>query len=376
MRRKLSADVVLGVAALAVVLVVALAKALHPQAAPSVPSSYDTGRYGYAAYRDLLLREGLRVRRFERDHYFLRESNLQTLILAQPSGGVTRNDVLALKAWVSGGGHLIVLAPPYGGRLDALAGIPASKPLAKPAARAYPFSALLPQTRGVQSVTGSFADVFAWNASRKAVPLLAMTQGIAAMTYPLGAGRVTLLTDAGVFSNARLSNAGNAQFAVQILGPHPGAIAFDETVQGYGSGQSLWAALPKASRIGAVLAAFAVLVAILGNVLRFAPPVPPARVSERDSSAYITSMANLLARAGARRKALHDAGASALQSVRRAAGVSERTPLRAFLARVPDGPQRAMVLELDRLLDVETPSNSQLLRAGALAAQLRKDTAS
>lgn len=374
MRPRISGDVAVGIAALALVLVLALAKTLHPPPALSTPSSYDTGRYGYAAYHDLLQREHFSVRRFERDHYFLHESGIGTLILAQPAQGVTRNAVLALKAWVSDGGHLIVLAPPYGGSLDALLGIPGSKALATPARRAYPFSPSLPQVRGVESVAGSFSDIFAWSASRKAVPLLAMRQGIAAMTYPLNAGRVTLITDAGLFSNSRLGDAGNARFAVQVLGVRPGAIAFDETVQGYGGGQSLWAALPVPARIAAMLLGFALLLAIAGNVLRFAPPVPPARDPERDSSAYITSMANLLARAGARRKALGDAGASALQSVRRAAGVSQRAPLRSFLARIPDERERAMVLELDRLLDVAMPSNTELLRAGALAAQLRKET--
>lgn len=382
MRRKISGDVIAGAIALVLILALAFARNAREQAAvPSSPSSYDTGRYGYAAFYDLLRAEHLDVGRFERDHHFLRESAIATLIFAQSpfdaltrrATGVSRNDVLALKIWVQEGGRLVVLAPPYGGELDSLVGIPASRARRKKATVAYPFAAL-PETRGVAAVAGSFEADFAWDASRKALPLLAVRSGIVAMTYPLGRGRVTVLTDPMVFANENLARAGNARFAVQVLGAHPGPIAFDETIHGFGASQSLWDALPQAARIGAVMAAFALLIALLGTLIRFAPPVPAAREEERDSSAYITSMANLLARAQAKRKALLDTSDAALRAVRRSLGVSERTPLREFLARIGDAREREAVLELDRLRDVANPRDSELLRAGTLAAQLRKET--
>lgn len=382
MQRRISGEMLAGVVALVLIVVLALARgARDVPPTPSTPSSYDTGRYGYAAYYDLLKREGFTVRRFERDHHFLSETGTGTLIVAQSpfdalanrAAGVTRNDVISIKVWVQGGGHLIVLAPPYGGDLDALAGIPSSRALRKKVSAVYPFADLA-QVRGVRSVSGAVREVFPWNASPKALPLLAVSGGAVALTYPFGRGRVTAVTDPAIFSNAMLARRDNARFAVQLLAARPGAIAFDETVHGFGTSESLWASLPASAQTGAALAALALLLGITGNMLRFAPPIPPARAPERDSSAYITSMANLMARAHAKQGAVRDTADAALRAVRRSLGLSERTPLRELLTRIGDAPNGPLVLELDRLRDVENPTNAELMRAGTLAAHLRKET--
>ena len=381
MLRKGGGNAIAGATALVILLVLAFAQSARDVEVPvSSPSSYDTGRYGYRALYELLKREHLEPRRFTRDHHFLKDET-GTLVVAQSAfdalaaqkAGIARNDVLAIKGWVQRGGHAVVLAPPYGNELDTLLGIPASRPMRKRQTAAYPFAAM-PQTRGVRSVSGAYAQDFAWEAAPKAVPLLATHSGIVGMRYRLGNGTVTVFTDPFIFSNEHLAQTGNARFAVQLLSAHPGGIAFDETIHGFGVTQSLWEALPWTVQWGVVLLGTALILGIAGNVVRFAPALKLERVDERDSSAYITSMANLFMHARAKEKTLRDVALSALRTVRRNLGIAERTPVKALLARIGDPGQRSEVLELDRLGDRRDPTDSELLRAGALAAHLRKET--
>lgn len=377
MPHRTSKETFLGVAALVLVLLLALARSSQEhRAQPSTPTSYDTGRYGYRALYDLLEREGIRIARFTRNHHFL-DRHVGTLIVARSAYGaasdeVSRNDVLNLKDWVHRGGVLVVLAPPYGDAYDTLLGIPSSRAARVRSQAAVPFDPS-PTAQGVSSIAGDFADEFALGASLKALPMLVTKSGIVAMHYRLGSGAVVAFTDYSIFSNANLDRADNARFAVQLFAGLPAPVAFDETIHGYGTQQSLWGALPGPVHVSLYLIVFALLVSIAGNLWRFAPPLAGPREIERDSSAYITSMANLLARAHASGKALRDDADSALRAVRRALGLSERTTIATVLARLHDPRQRQAVLELDRLRDLERPSDAELLRAGALSFQLRKD---
>lgn len=378
MPRKAGKDAFFGAAALALVLLLAVARSSQQHGAlASTPTSYDTGRYGYRALHDLLARERIGISRFNRNHHFL-DRRTGTLIVARSAygaaaePGLSRNDVLNLKDWVRRGGALVVLAPPYGDAYDTLLGIPASRAARVTYHGAVPFGPS-PATQGVSSIAGDFATEFALNGSVKALPRFVTRSGIVAMHYHLGAGTVMVFTDYSIFSNANLARAGNARFAVQLFAGLPEPVAFDETIHGYGTQGSLWAALPAPVHFAVYLSVFALLLSIVGNLWRFAPPVSGARLSERDSSAYIASMANLLARAHASGKALRDDADSALRAVRRAFGLSERTKISVVLGRLHDARQRQAVLELDRLCDLERPSDAELLRAGALSSQLRKD---
>ena len=379
MRRRPSADLVLGVAALLLVILLSFARATQQQSAPpSTPSSYDAGRYGYRALYELLRREHLAVERFTFNHHFL-SARIGTLILAQSEfdilanrkAGISRNDVLSLKQWVRGGGDLVVLAPPYGSDEDTTLGIPASKQT-RTEHEALPFTRIA-FLRGVTQIGGSFSSAFALDASQKMVPLLVTPQGLAAIEFTSGAGRVIVFTDPSIFSNAALARDDNARFAVQLLSTLRGPVAFDETVHGFGQQQSLWNALPPPVHLAVYLALFALALSIARNVWRFAPALVPQLQSERDSSAYITSMANLLAHARASGKAMRDDADSALRAVRRACGVSERTKIVTLSSRLNDSQKYEQVLELDRLRDIQNPTDAELLRAGILSSQLRKD---
>jgi hypothetical protein len=166
---------------------------------------------------------------------------------------------------------------------------------------------------------------------------------------------VIAITDASIFSNRTLARAGNAGYAYDLLAV--GFVAFDERVHGYAEDRSFWAALPTPVHVAIFIALAIVALVLVGANLRFAPALPADSAGDRDSAAYIDSMARLLARGGAARRALADC----VDSVARAA------------ARIDRDGWRETLRELEALRRVERPSAADLVRAGQLSTRLRKD---
>ena len=378
-QRKVSWEAVIGSAALLALVLLAFAREQQHAAQPdlSTPSTFDYGLFGYTALYDLLRRENVSVSRFERAHALLSDATTTLVVAQTPSdilaghSGFSRNDVVGLKDWVSGGGRLILLSPPYGDAGDTMLGIPASRERQRAVTNATPF-ANLAVTAAIRSVRGDFRTQFDDAATPKALPLLVTRDGIVALQYRLGRGKIVVLTDPSVFANERLDQADNARFALNLLGGSD-AVAFDESIHGYVRGDSLWNVLPAGAHLAVYVVGVAVLLALVGSLFRFAPPIPLEEADERDSSAYITSMAQLLARGRAARKALRDGADFALRAVRHSLGVSERTPIGRVATRVERPELRMQILELDRLRDLESPTDAELMRAGWLCVRLRKE---
>ncbi|MDP9025398.1 MAG: hypothetical protein M3N13_08500, partial [Candidatus Eremiobacteraeota bacterium] len=83
MQRKPSGDLLVGIGALVLVVVLTVARAsVEPKTTFSTPASFDTGRYGYRAVYELLRREHILVTRFTKNHRFLNK-RVGTLVLAQ-----------------------------------------------------------------------------------------------------------------------------------------------------------------------------------------------------------------------------------------------------------------------------------------------------
>ncbi len=374
-RLRLRWDVVAGAGALLLFLALALMRAQEGGSArTSTPSTFDYGPSGYSALYQMLRAEGVAVARFERSHLQLQGVSSALLIAQVPygslaGGGLARNDVIALKDWVLRGGRLIVLSPPYGDEGDTLLGIPASRSVAA-LQRAVPF-ARLPVSAGVHAVKGSFAADFRLDAAPKALPLLVTGQGMVAIEYRFGRGSVVAITDPSIFGNQRLSEDDNARFAFNLLAPS--GVEFDEAIHGYTSGNSLWAALPAPARDAVYIAALILLLSLIGNIVRFAPPLQAPQADAPDSSAYLTAMARLLEHAGAAQRVLHDRAQFTLRAIRRAVGLSERTEMSALLEQIERAPIRSQLIELDHLQRVDNPSRAQLLRAGVLCAKLDKE---
>jgi hypothetical protein len=106
----------------------------------------------------------------------------------------------------------------------------------------------------------------------------------------------TVLLDGLQYTNLALERRPkNALRAYRALAGR-GLVAFDEYRHGYGAQRSIWSILPLPVRIACALAILALLLAIAGANIRFAPPIVREPPNDRDSSAYIVSMARLHAR--------------------------------------------------------------------------------
>jgi hypothetical protein len=124
--------------------------------------------------------------------------------------------------------------------------------------------------------------------------------GALLVDYAYGRGRIVVLSDPFIVSNAGINRADNLLLAANIVAAG-GVIAFDEFHQGYGSEQShalaYFAGTP-------VLWMFAQAGVIVLAVLwtrgrRFARPLPAPRVDRRSNLEFVASMAELQQRARA-----------------------------------------------------------------------------
>ncbi|MGA2760204.1 MAG: DUF4350 domain-containing protein [Candidatus Cybelea sp.] len=269
---------------------------LEQQRRPSVYSTYDTGPNGYRALYGVLQAAGVPVQRFERELGTL-DPAVRTLIVTgyehDPSAKpLDEHDAELLRRFVAGGGRLVAIDTDFAGPRDATpdAGTTLQAPGGGDAvalvSNAY--------TEGAARASGSIDWIFPFNEPR-GTPLLANNHGMVAISYRYGRGEVVAIAAPSLFGNAQLRNANNLRFAYNAIANH-GVAAFDEYVHGYDDRLTMWAVLP-----GPVHAAVWLIVAIVGLALiganvPFAPPYLPEPAHERDSSAYIAAMAELMRR--------------------------------------------------------------------------------
>ena len=356
-------DLALAVVALAIVVLLSLAQGTPPQ--PSTYSSYDTGPNGYRAVYEVMRREGLSVTRLESDLGTLHDQTA-TLVLSpniSPSGtapAVLDNaDAARLADFVRGGGRIVVLGDAL--PQAALKDLKLPSQTAVPATSEATRSADVVLTNGVTRVRGPFTDAF--NVPRRdfAVTLLLTVRGGAtAIAYPLGRGDVLAVTSPGIFSNAQIANDDNARFAYNLLSSG-GTVVFDETLHGYTSKQTVWQVLPASVHDAVWIVLAILLIAIIGGIFRSAPPVALQPRGERDSSAYVASMAALLRRARAGHAAVERFAEDALRHVQDRGAMRRSSEIAAQLE------------ELQQLRKLGRPDDGTLLEAARLNVRLRKE---
>ena len=360
-------------------------------AAPIVDtySSYDYHGGGYRAWYELLQREGVRIERFDRRPGYLDES-IDTFIAApsfpeflqkslqnQPMGRLSDIDYVALRDWAKRGGNLIWITD--GSNMSRELKLPDVSERGPTRDEAVPI-VLSPLTVGVTGVLGKGRLRAGFAEARAVSPLVADDTGAVLSEYPLGKGRVVLVTDPSLFDNSRLSQAGNARLAYNLamVGHTPrGAVAFDEWVHGYMGGDTWWSILPVPMRWALIVGAAAVLLLLVGTMLRFGPTARLPVETERTGAEYLASMATLLARGRAARKALADLVDNCLRDVAAAVGLPEgarAASIAQTLARTVEGESwAAQVIELDRMRSYLQPSPGELVRAAQLCSALRKE---
>lgn len=295
MRRAVRLDAVVLIIGVLVVLALAFARSSLPKARASVPSTYDTGPKGYRALYEVLSSAGVPVQRFERVLGAL-DPSVRTLIVTGYEDDVAAKpldarDKALLEQFVEKGGRLVVFDSEFAGPQDVTPGVGTTLRNAGGNATALTLDAY---TSGVSRVQGTIAWVFPFKKPR-GTPLLANRRGLVAIAYRLGCGEVIAITAPALFGNAELRNADNVRFAYNVIAGH-GLAAFDEYVHGYDDDLSLWSVLPSPVRDAVWIVAAIVALVLIGANVPFAPPFLPTVPDERDSSDYITAIAELMRR--------------------------------------------------------------------------------
>jgi hypothetical protein len=269
---------------------------LQQQRRPSVSSTYDTGPNGYRALYDVLRAAGVPVHRFERELGTL-DPAIRTLIVTgyehDPSAKpLDENDAALLRRFVAKGGRFVAIDAEFAGPQDVTPGVGTT--LQAPGGGDAIALVTNAYTSGVTRANGSIDWIFPFKEPR-GTPLLANDRGMVAVWYRYGRGQVVAITAPSLFDNAQLRNADNLRFVYNAVANH-GVAAFDEYVHGYDDRLTMWAALPGPVHAAAWLTLAIVGLALIGANVPFAPPYLPEPADERDSSAYIGAMAELMRR--------------------------------------------------------------------------------
>ena len=343
---------ILGVA-LFLFVAISLLRASAPHAVPSFPSTYDSGARGYAALYEFLQRERIDAGRYELPIGQLPAGG--TLVFAGDylvdDGFFSAKTGALLEKWVRRGGRLIVLGNVFPATRDAL-GLPKTRAVAsKAAATGCGFHGAR------RIVAGEFSAAIRATCDRRHAILLAAKSGAVAVLMNHGRGTIVQVVSPTIFDNLRLAGRDNAAFAYDLFsaGPPP---RFDERVHGYARGRSFWQVLPAPVLAALYVAGFALLLAILAANIRLAPPRRKEEERDPNSFAYIESLGRMLRRAGAGHDIITRL-ANAAAGLRSPAAGDERG--------------RAAFAELRRLQERRDAGPREVLRAGTLFAQLRKD---
>jgi hypothetical protein len=371
-------------------------------------SSFDYQRGGYRAWFEMLHNEGLRVTRYERRPAYLNDS-IGTLIIAnnifdaqlraelgQPYSVYSAVDLTALDKWVKNGGRLIwlvdqatSLALPAGMSSAAerlqehltqnSLGLPG---VVKTTAQKDAAAPVAPSSvgAGVRSVLGLSRLRVPFGADPALTPLLADVKGTVVGWYPHGKGSVTVVTDESLFENGRLNKADNARLAYNLamFGLSRGqTIAFEEWSHGYQSGDTWWAILPPPFRFAFGIVSIALALLLFGATWRFGPALRLPENDERTSFEYLTSVASLLERGRATRKAVKDLAQLALRACARSVGLVDTATATSIAQRLRGsdaGDHRAAdLIMLERIAGFEQPTSAELVRAAQIAISLRKE---
>ena len=334
-------DAVVGALVLAALVAVSLLghQPEGPKAATRASDDYSFG--GYRAWYELLGREGIRVARFRRHHDALRETRIDTLIVAFPDAPVPSSwdaaEHVALRAWVRRGGRLVDIGlwprsgsddrkgdlvflddPHVGGALGALRG---------------PWATLV----------SSVDDRGKWRLfpvkNARVETLLADRRGALVVRYRYGRGEVIGISTPALFENRALGRDDDARLAYLAARPrHGGVVAFDEAVRGDIVEKPWYRALDAPELVALAVAALAGLLWLLYGIIPLGPAVRLRAAREPTSEEFLDAVAALYERARARDHARDALVADARRALEHAPHTAENNALAAQVAAAANEP--------------------------------------
>jgi CRP-like cAMP-binding protein len=276
---------------------VALANRYYVISAPA-SSVYSSSATGFKVYYSYLQELGVSAK-VQQSWETLPED--ATLICAGPfQQPATKEEAEALGRWVRKGGRLVAVGPDaqqltrpmgFGGSPSAGEASETLKPLF-PGAYARGIAGIQP---GADRL---LVDDSAWVAHFKDYA------GQVLVTQKVGEGEVAWLAGAWPLTNAGIGGADNGRFAVTLATAGGRPVYFDEYHHGYVHESGYWDRLSAGGRSSVVLLALALAVALAGWGRRVAPVIVPPAPHTARGGAYISQLAELYRKAGARADAL------------------------------------------------------------------------
>lgn len=130
---------------------------------------------------------------------------------------------------------------------------------------------------------------------------IADKDGALLVDYAYGLGRIVLVSDPYLVTNAGIRSNDNLQLAINALTLFDGLIAFDEYHQGRGVTRNAFASYFSGTPVLAIGAQIVLLILLIlwTNGRRFARPLPLPHVDRRSSLEFVASMAELQERSRA-----------------------------------------------------------------------------
>jgi hypothetical protein len=317
-----------------------------PKAATRASGDYSFG--GYRAWYELLAREGVAVTRFRRHHDALRETRIDTLIVAFPDDPVPTSwsaaENTALRAWVRGGGRLVdvglwptVSNDDDKGDVVYLDDTSRERSAQRPAARAKLHGPWVAFVSSLGADRGPYRLLPEKGA--RVETLLADGSGALAVRYRYGRGEVIGISSAAFFENRALGRGDDARLAYLAARPgHGGVVAFDEAVRGDFVEKPWYRALDAPVLVGLAVAALAGLLWLLYGIIPLGPAVRLRAAREPTSEEFVDAVAALYERARARDHARDALLADARHSLEHAPRTAENTALAARVAAAATEP--------------------------------------
>jgi hypothetical protein len=147
-----------------------------------------------------------------------------------------------------------------------------------------------------------------------------------AASYPVGGGKIVLISEPFLFSNAWLGQHHNSDIAAHIFAFAGKKLIFDEFYHGHGiRGNPLWLVTRYPYYWFFILILIAVLLWIWRQSITFGRPAPERVASRRNLQEYLDAMGNLLLRGKARRFILQELLAGVLWVWRKKLGLTLST---------------------------------------------------
>lgn len=165
---------------------------------------------------------------------------------------------------------------------------------------------------------------------------LSYAKGALLLDYPIGQGRIIVLSDPYIFSNSGISLRDNLQLAINILASSEGLIAFDEYHHGKAATQNALVNYFSGTPVIPILAQLTLLILLILWTFgrRFARPLPLVQVDRRSSLEFVASMAELQQRARAFDLAIENIYARTRRVLARYAGTDYNTSRAEIASRV------------------------------------------